>query len=48
VRDCVGAADRGVSAFLTPGMTGFRGITLGASLVANSYGLFHYKMDTGW
>jgi hypothetical protein len=48
VRDGVGAADRGVSAFLTPGMTGFRGITLGASLVANSYGLFHYKMDTGW
>jgi hypothetical protein len=48
VRDSAGAADRGISVFLGPGTGGFRGMTLSAGLIANSYGVFQYKMDTGW
>jgi hypothetical protein len=48
VRDSASAADRGISVFLGPGTGGFRGMTLSAGLIANSYGVFQYKMDTGW
>jgi hypothetical protein len=48
VRDAAGATDRGVSSISIPGSMGFRGVTLGSALSASSYGVFHYKADTGW